>query len=329
MIYTNTAIYNPAGAAPPASQPLIDQVGVNAVAALGFKKLRAAYTGDCIRVRRASDNGTADIGFTAGGDVDTAAIASFCGASQGTIAVWFDQSGNANHFTPLNTPQPGQNSNEPIIYYNSAVTTDAAGNIAAFSIDPGSTSATGLRFLNSPLMPSKNAPTISFFGQVNRFNGNGIMQTELENGYNMGTYGAPGSDGLTIIQSNGQNICTKQNFPPNVQKPFASTIFYNVGGGNSSKWWITTQTNDVAFDDVRIPVGPAIANTFTSSGFNASTFNNVSIFRYYSATLYQNCAMSGWIYWDLTSGTTFTNSEVYDLYAWVETNLGYVNNAPI
>ena len=57
-MYTPTAVFKnqPKEAAPPAAGLLIDDVGVDAVVAFGLRKLRAAYTGDAIRVRRASDN---------------------------------------------------------------------------------------------------------------------------------------------------------------------------------------------------------------------------------------------------------------------------------
>ena len=47
-----------------AAEPLIlDQIGAPSAAAYSLRKLRAAYTGSAIRVRRSSDNAEADIGF--------------------------------------------------------------------------------------------------------------------------------------------------------------------------------------------------------------------------------------------------------------------------
>jgi len=191
MNYTPVANFQEAAAAAPATEGLLDAVGVDAFTAIGFKKLRSAYTGDCIEVRRSSDSTTQDIGFDANGDVDTAAIASFVGAGNtGTIVTWYDQSGNGNDWNTSNTPNAGTSANEPIIYYSNQVTTDAAGNVAAYSIEPGSTAAAGTRFLNSPTMTGRYAPTVTMFGQVNAYNGNGIIMTDQENGYNFGTYNA-------------------------------------------------------------------------------------------------------------------------------------------
>lgn len=54
--------------------------------------LRAGYNGYCIRVVRASDGATQDIGFVRG-VVDWAAIDAFVGGSYGKVSIWYDQSG--------------------------------------------------------------------------------------------------------------------------------------------------------------------------------------------------------------------------------------------
>ena len=53
----------------------------NAAAAYSLRKLRAAYSGSAVRVRRSSDNTEQDIGFTAQGELDTASLLSFVNAS--------------------------------------------------------------------------------------------------------------------------------------------------------------------------------------------------------------------------------------------------------
>jgi len=65
------------------------------VAAYGMRRLRGAYTGSILRLRRSSDNAEQDIGYVANGDLDTAAVATFVGAGSGYIQSWYDQSGNA------------------------------------------------------------------------------------------------------------------------------------------------------------------------------------------------------------------------------------------
>ena len=65
----------------------------NASVAFSFRKLRTAYTGNCIRVQ--NDSGTnLDIGFDSNGNLDTAAISTHCGSGDGKIVRWYDQSGS-------------------------------------------------------------------------------------------------------------------------------------------------------------------------------------------------------------------------------------------
>jgi hypothetical protein len=80
----------------------------NAAAAYSLRKLRAAYVGSAIRVRRSSDNTEQDIGFTALGVLDESALTTFCGANNGFVTTWYDQSGNvrdATQATAANQPQ--------------------------------------------------------------------------------------------------------------------------------------------------------------------------------------------------------------------------------
>jgi len=70
----------------------------NAAVAYSLRKLRTAYTGSAIRVRRSVDNAEQDIAFS-GNDLDTASLLTFCGAGNGFITTWYDQSTNANDAT--------------------------------------------------------------------------------------------------------------------------------------------------------------------------------------------------------------------------------------
>lgn len=68
-------------------------------AAYGMRRLRTAYAGSILRIRRSSDNTESDIGYTGTGDLDTAAVASFVGGGSGYIVTWYDQSGNGYNAT--------------------------------------------------------------------------------------------------------------------------------------------------------------------------------------------------------------------------------------
>jgi len=79
-------------------------------AAFSVRKLSKDYTGNCMRVRRGSDEATQDIGFDSNGDLDTSAIATFVGNAYGYVSIWYDQSGNGNNATQSTT------SVQPMIY---------------------------------------------------------------------------------------------------------------------------------------------------------------------------------------------------------------------
>jgi hypothetical protein len=69
-----------------------------ATVAYSLRKLRTAYTGAAIRVRRSSDNAEQDFGFV-NNVLDTASLLTFVGAGNGFVTTWYDQSGNANNAT--------------------------------------------------------------------------------------------------------------------------------------------------------------------------------------------------------------------------------------
>ena len=88
----------------------------NAAAAYSLRKLRSAYTGSAIRVRRSSDNTEQDIGFV-NNILDTLSLTSFCGSGNGFVTTWYDQSGNARNATQSTA------ANQPQIVASGAVLT--------------------------------------------------------------------------------------------------------------------------------------------------------------------------------------------------------------
>lgn len=91
-----------------------------ATGAWGARKLRTAYAGNCLKVRRSSDNTTQDIGFS-GGDLDSGALTSFVGAGDGFIDTWYDQSGNARNLTQATQ------ANQPKVVASGSVITTVGG----------------------------------------------------------------------------------------------------------------------------------------------------------------------------------------------------------
>ena len=96
-------------AAAPANPLLDDYPG--AARAYSLRLLRSAYTGNCVIVRRASDNALDTIGFV-GGVVDTATLKTFCASTDCFVRTWFDQSTNASNANSVT------NANQPAIVTN-------------------------------------------------------------------------------------------------------------------------------------------------------------------------------------------------------------------
>jgi hypothetical protein len=86
-------------------RPLLDSYPGAAVA-YSLRKLRTAYSGNCIRVRRSSDSTEQDIGFAPNGLLDATSLLSFVGAGDGFITTWYDQVGSNNATSATTTQQP-------------------------------------------------------------------------------------------------------------------------------------------------------------------------------------------------------------------------------
>jgi hypothetical protein len=125
----------------------------SAAAGYSLRKLSSSYTGDCITVRRDSDNAEQNIGFV-NNVLDTSSLLSFVGSSTGFVKTWFDQSGNGNNLTQTNTSrQPyivntgilEQYNNMPVIYFpvrnrfisNTAIFSAGSANYSFFMIALG------------------------------------------------------------------------------------------------------------------------------------------------------------------------------------------------
>lgn len=85
---------------------LLDKITAPAnVAVSCYRKLRGAYAGAALRVRRSSDNTEQDVGF-AGNLVDQGALLAFVGAGSGYVTTLYDQGTNARNM--VNTDPAAQ-----------------------------------------------------------------------------------------------------------------------------------------------------------------------------------------------------------------------------
>ena len=114
MIGTKLGIYSQKGA----EIPLLLDLFPNAESAYALDKLRNAYTGSCIRVRRSSDNAELDIGFV-GNNFDTASLLTFVGAGNGFVSKRYDQS--ANSFDLIQASA----ANQPVIVSSGSIVTES------------------------------------------------------------------------------------------------------------------------------------------------------------------------------------------------------------
>jgi len=105
MLGLGLSLTNQGGVTSAVIPPLLDEYS-GASAAYSLRKLRTDYSGNAIRIRRSNDDAETDIGFSSG-SLDTAAIASHCGANDGFVTTWYDQasSNNASQSTSANQPK--------------------------------------------------------------------------------------------------------------------------------------------------------------------------------------------------------------------------------
>lgn len=128
--------------------------GATASAAYSTRRLSSNYSGYALRVLRTSDNTLLDIGFTANGDLDSAALKTFVGSSTGQAATWYDQSGHGLDLTQatiarqpilVNSGTINRENNRPFIRFFGSGTTYNSLNLAADMTTVGHVSAV-LRF---------------------------------------------------------------------------------------------------------------------------------------------------------------------------------------
>ena len=92
----------------------------NASCAYSLRKLRSDYSGSAVRIRRSSDNTETNIGFLENGNFDSTSATTFCGAGNGFVVTWYDQSGNSKDVTQTTaTNQPQIVSSGVIVSINS------------------------------------------------------------------------------------------------------------------------------------------------------------------------------------------------------------------
>ena len=126
----------------PAFTGLLNETyGSGAEAAYSTRRLNGNVT-ECMVIRRASDSTTTTIGFDGSGNIDEAAIETFCTGTSCTVYQWLDQSGNGN------TATAAAPANEPTIYTGGQLVKDG-GRVALTSTGNTSFDFTEITDINS------------------------------------------------------------------------------------------------------------------------------------------------------------------------------------
>ena len=180
----------------------------NAYIAVSTRKLRSAYAGSALRIRRDSDTTQTDIGFDANGNIDVSAINTFCSGTQCGVVTWYDQSGNARNLT-------ADASQAPKIYTSGSAWTingkvspyfNGGNSIGVGGLSPGSVSLASWFNLGYRTGGSNPAYILSYTpgNKIELANTLGIV----DSGAVVGSFGTAFSTGLTqssILRQSGNS----------------------------------------------------------------------------------------------------------------------------
>ena len=218
-----------------AAAPLLLDTYSGAAAAYSLRKLRTGVT-NVVRVRRSSDNTEQD--FTAT-QVTDGTLTTFCGAGDGFVRTWYDQSGSGNHAQQTtNTSQPKIVDQGGLILVNSrpSVLFDGSNDSLAFSTITTSVYSTHAVIRKGST--SSNFPTVGIAtgngqsvgvwsdGKLYENNGTAYVYTSYTNNTNQN---------LFSVIKNGNNLSDFAGWQNGTQlgsysgTPFGSIAFSGLG----------------------------------------------------------------------------------------------------
>lgn len=281
----------------------LDGITATPEAAYSMRKLRADYTGQCLRLERASDNEQSDFGFVSTADakgnywVDTAAIATWIGASSAILINWYDQSGNGNDITVDATDEPD---------YTASGTPESQPTLSC--------AATGTKHMKVPSL-NATAGGITVLAACKKRAGT--------NGYIMDASGTP----RTLLNTGTAGVWFDGGWKPNGSQPDdASTNFHVYSFRGDSSSWPTRRVNGViSGDDTNDPGGIAwtdapLGGTIRIGAFNTGSPGSDMDFAEWMAF---SSAIS---YSDLnTLEKDMLLAHVYSFSAWTEVPIYFLN----
>jgi len=237
----------------------LDVYGTNAAAAYSLRRLRVAYAGSAIRVRRSSDNAEQNIGFNAGHNLDTAALLTFVGANSAFIVTWYDQTTNARDAVQATT------GNQPRIM-NAGVIDRILGKPTILGGLNSNTNLKATFTLNQPANVFSVWNAVAVPGTVMAFDGTNASETALELKTGGGVHGEVyGGAYLT------------QTYPVTVGTPLLTSILFNGVSSNVYKNGASYATGNAG------AVNPGGVTLFNYAGFGFGASVNISEYIVYSA----------------------------------------------
>lgn len=270
----------------------------SSVGAYSLRKLRASYTGNCIRIRRANDNAEIDIGFVSN-VLDTATISTFCGLNNGHVTVWYDQSGiGVNFIQTVSLFQPKiisggvfylQNGKPSINFDGSFNTLVRTGTMPLIE--------RSFEIVGKQNVLQPDAGVISFKpqGAGNDFNSPDTFEFQTTNASNSSSYAIAGSTGVTYF----------------LNKPGNGTQILQYGIYLESK----TTTQGQLYENNTVV---ATDSSFTQfNAFNTQALNIGS--RNFNSTtvgFYFNGIFQEFVYWGITNSSNITgiNNNINSFY---------------
>jgi hypothetical protein len=241
------------GASQAAGATFLLDTYTNALVAYSLRKLRAAYAGSAVRIRRSSDNAEADIGFDGSGDFDTAAAATHIGGGSGFIVTWYDQSGNGDNVTqstagnqPLYAATGAHITTRPIVRWVDPAVLISTTDALAYGVGSAISASMVCSFDPGTYEGNGRAASLIASGEANDFANSGSCALFLP---------AFTSD-FTITARNNFEVADQVLMPLTDTEPFtAMSIFDHT---NHTGYVNTTASTPDAYSDL---IGHASGNT--------------------------------------------------------------------